>query len=604
MTVHPLFLWFLLAGLALPVMAADKLTPEELRGSQLQEPDVMDIAEPGREPLAQQSKQEQLRRIRRELMEQPQQPEDFSTLDPTRGDPGEGPSAAPIPSSQVQAPVRLRPDNERDPIDEALAERARRPELLAGAHLPDDSDPILDNVNIWDAPPERDLSPVYKGDPTPQPAPQPPTMDTIAASEEGTDAEWVGSQELPPTDQEGHDEPSHEPDLEGQGLRFMPFWEGEFGYTTNAASKPDGRHSVFARSTVGFGLRSNGERHAFNADVDVGRLHYFSQNEASTTQVGVDLSGRLDFSQNTTTDFAASYAFEKERNSRFKLQPARMAKPSYVHKTSVEAALRHQFETGSVTLRGQIRVINYEDPDILIATVPGGPMGFTMVPVQFSRDSLDGSLALRLSLEHSDTFQPFVEVAIGRYILRGKSPDKSSNATLYAGRVGARFNLASSLRGEARFGYEPLVFSTPGVPRAEAYAGALHMTWTPSDLTTLDLGIASRFVPSTQTGIFGVTQYRMGLSLNQMLRRALALELDATYDIDFERIATSPAFTGGVAIPQRRTLRTFTVNTGIVYQPDPRIEVKPEYTYEHVHSSFAGESHKEHRIGLRVRLQP
>ncbi len=565
------------------VQASDDASGDALRGAQtnIEAMDGDTSAPPRR------SRGEELKRLQRildELSDERPQPDDFRALDPGSRD-------------NQRASKTRSPEDKNDTQQTVLLEPIpQRPDLIGQSHPRSDNSSFLDPVDIWEVsavPPATDAgrnagrgpaaarpqTPIRKGDTTLH------DVDTDIDRDDDDDTSPPG----PPAPSEGY--------------TFRPFAETTLGYSTNAAGNADGKKSIFLRPAVGFFLRSHWSRHALNVDAETGYTHYFAQREVSTPHVRLDADGRIDVSEDTHIDLDVHYSLARERATRFNLQNRKVRKPTLVHNTALDARITRQFDQTTLSLRGAVKTVDYRDEDILIASIPAPGGAIIARPVAFSRDSLEALVALRASMGNETGVTPFIEAELSRHILRGSSPDKSSNTTFHTARVGATLDIKEWLSGEVALAYEWMNFSFDGIPGKHTWAADVDLTWTVSPLTRVDTNAFAHFLPSTQTNVFGTLTYGGDVALSHDLHRDVAIEIGLAYRVDFDYLSVSPIFAGGGAVPKRRTLRTFSAHAGLHYMPSPTVAISPQYSYTYHSSSIDRESSGEHRIGLRVRLQ-
>lgn len=287
------------------------------------------------------------------------------------------------------------------------------------------------------------------------------------------------------------------------------------------AAKDDRQPATTMRLTPEVVVRSHWSRHALEtrARAEIDRnLDFASEN---TTDWSLGGAGRVDIVRGVDITLAADYAHDHEARTAAGVGPVARRPITFDLASASLAATRTR---GRLRLRADAAVLRYDYRD-----------GLNDVGAVIEQDDRDRTVA-RLTGQADYALSPatalFFQVARDDRDYRkvAGSPERSSSG--HEALAGVDFELGALIRGEVAAGYIRQDFQDTAYGDLDGFSGRAHLSWFPTQLTTLT-ATAGRSVEDTGVvGSAGALRTGVSIGVDHELLRNLILTAETAWSED------------------------------------------------------------------------
>lgn len=251
---------------------------------------------------------------------------------------------------------------------------------------------------------------------------------------------------------------------------------------------------------------SDWSRHSLEASVSGLRSYYQELELEDDRDLDAALHGRLDISSDTILDGTLGYLFYQESRGTIDFPANAVDRPNVTDKAA-GLALTQRFNRLGVRVRG--------------AGIDSRRSGEGL---DASEDYLERELGFRVGYEVSPGFYVFAEHEISRrdYAAPVEADGLLRDADGHETRAGVAADITSRIVGELSVGQ---ISETPDADALAPIKGLVadgSLTWTPSALTTVNLGLLTSIAPTTIEGSAGALEHTADLSVRHEFRRYFA----------------------------------------------------------------------------------
>ena len=375
-------------------------------------------------------------------------------------------------------------------------------------------------------------------------------------------------------------DPYAAPGLKLGGMLLYPELETATVYTSNVGSSPSD-----AKSDVGLSLRpslrveSDWIRHRWEGRAAGDFTAYLENDDFNSTQIDAASKFRLDIRHTTRAEFDASYALGQESSADSEVPDTAIGNRTD-HTLAANAAIIHDF--GGLDGRAKLGIERqiFEDVDL-----SGGG-----TEDNSDRDNYTPSLALRLSYTDPPALKPFAELAYAprfhdeKFDRNGLRRDSQGVTAA----VGVALDQGPLWLGEMALVYAMRDYEDPALDTIDAIGINGNLTWSPTDLTSVVLALATRLDESSSATSAGTITRSGRIDVAHDLRENMTLL--GGFGVEFEK------FSGG-------TDTTFTSNLGFAWQLNPNLAWTAGYDGTWFEAAASGGNYNEQRLmtGIVVR---
>lgn len=296
------------------------------------------------------------------------------------------------------------------------------------------------------------------------------------------------------------------------GFLVTPTLEQGIGATTNAASAPGGRSSVFSETALRLDAISDWSRHAATAEADLRYRRSVSGAELDELEGGARATLRHDLAG----DFAALYAFA------YRVRPEAASTPGTVE-AAVSRPLRHTLD-GSAAIGRDVGKLRFSLRGGALREAFGdAELADGSTVSQADRDYTLATVSLRTGYSLSPALTPFVEGEIGRRLHDNRidAQGYERSADRYSLRAGIELDLREKLTGEIAAGW---VAERPDDDRLSDLSApylSAALAWSPLRGTNVALTGSTTLENATAPGDDGSVLYAGDIALTHRLRHNL-----------------------------------------------------------------------------------
>ncbi len=353
--------------------------------------------------------------------------------------------------------------------------------------------------------------------------------------------------------------------------------------TDNARSDNSGKvNDIGIQIAPSIRIESDWLRHSYTFNASSDLLFYAKSKEANSNTFNATGELRLDIRRNTNLLTSTGYTLSTTSSASSEV-PGTAIGNRRDHQITFNTALTHRLNRLIATLSTGATWQMYEK-----VKLSGG--GFEN---NADRAYVEPNAKLRLGYEITSSITPFAQIG---YTPRfhNKKIDRNGlrrNSQGFDAQLGFAFNLSPIWDGEIAATYEHRNYKDPTLSNINAFGLNATINWRPSELTTLSLISSTSIDESSTAGISGSRNYNLALNATHRFRENLtgSLNLGMNYN-DFIGTSNDDVY--------------YTIQTGIAYALNRKIEWTGNYLFTHFNSGTAGNDFTENRIttGFRFRL--
>ncbi|MDO8354761.1 MAG: outer membrane beta-barrel protein, partial [Aestuariivirga sp.] len=322
-------------------------------------------------------------------------------------------------------------------------------------------------------------------------------------------------------------DPYAAPGIKLGGIALYPELESGTVYTSNVGSS-----ATDAMSDVGLSLRpslrfeSDWVRHSWTGRAAGDFTAYLENDDFNSSQIDAASKFRLDIRHTTRAEFDASYALGQESSADSEVPDTAIGNRTD-HTLAANAAITHDF--GGLEARAKLGIERqiFEDVDL-----SGGG-----TEDNSDRNNYTPSLALRLSYTDPPALKPFVELSYAprfhdekfdRNGLRRNSQGITAN-------LGIAFDQSPLWLGEMALVYAMRDYEDSALDTIDAIGINGNLTWSPTDLTTVVMTLATGLDESSSATSSGTKTWSGRIDVAHELRENLILL--GGFGVEFEKFS-------------------------------------------------------------------
>ena len=311
-------------------------------------------------------------------------------------------------------------------------------------------------------------------------------------------------------------------------LRLNPYFEQDFGYSSNPAQSIQGaKGSALSQTEVGGAFQSDWTRNALLGDLRLGYTDYFNDRASNAPYGSGDISGRLDATRDLSFDAQGRFTLSEETVSSLGLSGGETIRSNSTPLQATYGATiggTDRFGRFALALHGSIDRTVYED-----ATLSNG-----IVENLNTDDFTDYGVTLRGSYEASRALSPFLQGTFDtrRYDLMVDSGGYERNSNAFGASVGATLAFTKLITGELSVGYAERDYADP---RFKPVTGPLlngNLIWTPTALTTVTFRAQDALNDTTLAGASATLAHLYSLDVAHRLTRNFLVGAMGSYETE------------------------------------------------------------------------
>jgi hypothetical protein len=311
-------------------------------------------------------------------------------------------------------------------------------------------------------------------------------------------------------------------------FRFKPYFEEDFGYSSNPQSLPlVTKGSSLETSEAGLAFQSNWARNDLHGALRGGYTDYFADPSANAPYGSGSIVGRMDISRDLSADAETHFDIATQ-------MPGSLALPTGAVLSTFRRPLVETFggSAGGTQRVGDLALSLHGTFDR--TTYANSTSIDGIVDNLTSDDSSDWGLRGRAAYQISPIISPFLEVDADRRLYdagfdgSGFARDSSG----ISGLGGATFALTGQLTGEASAGYGFRSYNDPRLPNISAPLLNASLIWSATPLTTVTLKAVTNLSDTTTPSASGAISRSYQIGVSHALLRNLTVTANAGYGTD------------------------------------------------------------------------
>ncbi|ODN70971.1 outer membrane beta-barrel protein [Methylobrevis pamukkalensis] len=355
---------------------------------------------------------------------------------------------------------------------------------------------------------------------------------------------------------------------------LLPTISAGGGYTSNAAGTAGGKGSSILTTSGALLLRSELERHFFEAEFKGSYTDYPDTDIEASPAFSGALRGGIDLTEVDRIDLAAGYALERESLSSEEVPDGATRTPT-IEVFSGSAGYTREAGLLALAIKGSVD-----------RSVYGNDAGYS----SSDRTNTAYTGSLRVTLDNGAVLRPFLEAGVFRRLYDSDGGtdgfDRSSQGYELKGGLSV---VGETLTGEiaAGWGFERLDDDRLDDIDSLIVDGAL--AWAATELSTITLDLGTSFAPTTLDGASGYVVTSLALGASHALKENVTVTLGAA--------ATREDYIG-----VSRSVTTYSVSGGLGWKLNRNVELTATAVQSFDEES-AGSDSRETRIeaGLTFR---
>jgi hypothetical protein len=401
--------------------------------------------------------------------------------------------------------------------------------------------------------------------PAEEPAEEPPVVPSLTIAPQ---KEQVPLKAMRPTL-----DPYVAPGIKLGGIALFPELGVGTVYTSNV-----GGSATDARSDAGLSLRpslrfeSDWVRHSWKGEATGDFTAYLENSDFDSSQIDAASKFRLDIRHTTRAEFDASYSLSQESSADSEVPDTAIGNRTD-HALAANAAIIHDF--GGLDGRATLGIERQISEDVELSG--GGTEDNS------DRNNYTPSLALRLSYTDPPALKPFVELAYAprfhdeKFDRNGLRRDSQGMTAA----VGVTLDQGPLWLGEMALVYAVRDYEDPALDTIEAFGINGNLTWSPTDLTSVVMTLATGLDESSSATSSGTKTWSGRFDVAHELRENLILL--GGFGAEFEK------FSGG-------TDTTLSTNIGVEWQLNPNLAWTAGYDGTWLEAADSGGNYNEQRL--------
>ena len=364
------------------------------------------------------------------------------------------------------------------------------------------------------------------------------------------------------------------------GVILFPSLEAGSLYTSNVANAASN-----AQSDVGLYLRpslrfeSDWLRHSWEGKASGDFIAYLENDDLNTTQADAGSKFRLDIRRTTRAEFEASYSLGQEGSENSEVPDTAIGNRTD-HALTASTAIIHDF--GPIEGRAKLDIERqiYEDVDL-----SGGG-----TEDNSDRNNYTPAASLRLSYIEPPALKPFAELTYAprfhdeKFDRNGLRRDSQG----LTASVGVTLDRGPIWSGEASLVYAVRDYEDSALSTNDAFGINGNLTWSPTDLTSLLLTLATTLNESSSATSSGTKTWSGRADLTHELRENV--NLAGGLGLEVEEGA------GGTA-------KTISSKLGLEWQLNPNLAWTASYDGTWFEAASSGGNYNDQRVTTGIVLR-
>ena len=308
--------------------------------------------------------------------------------------------------------------------------------------------------------------------------------------------------------------------------------------------RDNGTNSLLGDSALRLDLSSDWSRHELNITAE-GQLQKTLNGEGLDPEFSVEATGRFDLGATTTLTATFGYSYQEDDPQSAAFLAA--TDPALIPAVTGVNDPVTQVLQGSLGVRQEFGRL-FTEVGVSAAHETYGDAelsdGSAIPQSDLDNTTIDGRL--RLGLEASAVFSPFVEASYGLRRM-DETPDSGGmnrDAVRYGLRLGTGMDLGEKLSGEGSAGYRVEDLADAALQDIAGVSVDASLNWSPRRGTDVDLQLSTSTEPSGISGNSGALLYLADLGVTHQLRANLTAEAGFTAEYRHDQSGTDETTLG------------------------------------------------------------
>ncbi|MCB1377237.1 MAG: outer membrane beta-barrel protein [Alphaproteobacteria bacterium] len=364
------------------------------------------------------------------------------------------------------------------------------------------------------------------------------------------------------------------------GLRLYPsITIGSIATTNLPRSASDPKKDAGLNLRPSLRIESDWVRHAWNLDASGDLAFYARNNDLNSRDLDVSQRLRLDVRRGTTADLESSYSLSQSGLEDSDV-PATAVGYQTEHALAGSTTLTQDFGPIEGRIRGGATWRRYDD----VKLSGGGTQS------NADREYVEPSLSLRATLTDGAVFRPFVEVGYAprlhrlTYDRNGLKRDSQG----YSATAGLGIDSGPVWSGDLGLTYLRRTYEDPALKSNSAVGLTGNVTWNPSELTRIVLGLGTTLSETTSATSSGSRNWSATLDFTHALRENIDVAAGAGVEIS--------KADGGSDV-------TYDASLDLSWKINPTLAWTAGYDFTWLDAATSARDYKEHRVTAGITLR-
>ena len=380
------------------------------------------------------------------------------------------------------------------------------------------------------------------------------------------------------------DDPYSAVGIRGGSFLFFPSFELSSGADSNPEHIPGGPSSLYFVVAPELQVQSDWSRHSLTADLRGSYTDYTSdslQPSLNRPYFNSTIDGRIDVTRDTQLLLENRVLVTTENPGNPNLQ-AGLAKLPIETTVGGTFGISQTFNRLVVSLKGLIDRTVFADSQLTDGTTSSNKF----------QDYNQYAAVARVGYEIDPGMKPFVEVQEDErvYDQQFDPNGQQRNSTGTSAKLGATFDLYSTLTGEIAFGYLNRDYKGPNLPEISGPSLDGVLTWQVTPLTSAKLTATTVANESILDNVSGSLSRDVSVEVDHALRRWLVLNGIVGYGRD-------------QYVGLGRDDNRYFGSAGVTYKLNRDVQLKGEVRHDWLTSNVSGVAYNATSVLLTLRLQ-
>jgi hypothetical protein len=303
----------------------------------------------------------------------------------------------------------------------------------------------------------------------------------------------------------------------------FPSLEIENDWNDNIYYRPNNEKSDFILHVrPELKIRSNWSRHSLNLTAGTDAMFYKDYTTEDRIGYFASLDGRFDVLKNSFATGRIYYQNVKENRGSPEPIASRSVSPLENETLGATIGYQHKINRLRFNVSHDIQHIDFQD----------GVDPFGDVVLNSQRNRYVNTSEARVGYELFSGYEAYLKgsynfVDYENPFVNQNNLDRSSQG--YAVVAGVTADITHTLVGDAYIGYRNQDYDSAALKSVSGMAGGLAVTWLPTQLTTVTVGVDRNIMETTQAGLSGYFSTMFSARAQHKLRRNVLADVHASY---------------------------------------------------------------------------